>query len=80
MTAKQYLKKVAKNIYQHHELSDFNEVRLCNDGLKVHVHTGLQELAIAAGKKVRKRERRDKDYPIYLSFNYKGIEFFQIHH
>ena len=25
LTAKQYLKKVAKNIYQHHELSDFNE-------------------------------------------------------
>lgn len=73
-----YMKKLAKNISQRDRLRAFKGTRLCSDGLTVHVYKGLEGLAQAVGQAVKRTERCDSDYPIYLNFYYRGIEFYQL--
>lgn len=45
---------------------------------KVHIHTGIMELAAECGAEIERFSRTDTDYPFGFQFRFDGVLFYQI--
>ena len=79
LTAREYLKLLAKNTKQMHDLATCNNILLAYTPLEVHISRGIEALAAAAGKEIKTTPRNCDIYPNKLQFKYKGVLFYQLH-
>ena len=78
LSKKAYLDSLVKKTTHLYYLSDFENIRLCDNDMCIQLFSGIEDLAAVAGKEICVTKRDDPTFPAKLSFKYKGIEFFQL--
>ena len=73
-----YLDTVVDAIEAINKLDDVEGISIIKKDPNLHIHNGIYTLCNALNIKPNKNYRNDTEYPVEVSFDYRGVHFFEI--